>query len=135
MAYKRKKRSASRKAPKKPWKSYKKASLLRRALALGIKGAKSMKKTQLIWHLSRKCKRPGTKKRAKTCRRKVSKRKVVRRYKKRKSAGRKKKVIFSARGKTLEQLKKIAKRKGLKVGGKKATVAQRIRSAMKRRKR
>ena len=110
------------------WSSYTKVQLLRRCKRLGIKCNASMKKSQLVYRLARKCAKRKTKK-AVSCKRK----RVVRR-KKRVVRRRKKKVIFSAAGKTVAQLRRKAKSLGLKQAGRKATVAARIRSKLSRKK-
>lgn len=77
MAYKRKRKNPRHKHPRKPWKAHTKAALLRKAKAAKIKGAAAMKKSQLIWHLARKCKKPATKRVRKACRRKISRKKLT----------------------------------------------------------
>lgn len=97
----------------KSWETQTRAALVRTAKSLKIKGAARMRKSQLVWWLRRKCKKPGTVQRSKICKQG-------------------KQPIFSAIGLTVADLRKIAKGYRLKQSGKKATVAARIRSYLRK---
>lgn len=96
----------------KRWKDYSKEQLLKRAKRLGIAGCESMTKNQLIWHLSRRCKKRKSKKAVSCRRKKISKRRKSRKSKRRVSKRRSKKVSLAK--KTVKQLKRMAKSRGLK---------------------